>query len=115
MMHGQVLDGQTSESYPHGRPQPFCEADLDYWYSMKIEQVKVEPARFPNDIATNLAALDFYMEDIRSDLCFVDTEAAQTDHDLCNALNGLNKDVMFVGDCHSRGLLAGVDDHGIQT
>ena len=33
MMQGQVLDGKTSESYPHGRPQPFCEADLDYWYS----------------------------------------------------------------------------------
>jgi hypothetical protein len=29
MMHGPVLDGQTSESYPHGRPYPFCEDDLD--------------------------------------------------------------------------------------
>ena len=94
------------------REEKQCEADLDYWYSMKIEQVKVEPARFPNDIATNLAALDFYMEDIRSDLCFVDTEAAQTDLDLCNELNGFNADPMFQGDCFSRGLLAGLDDHG---
>jgi hypothetical protein len=69
-------------------------------------------ARFPNGIATNLAALDIYMQDMRSDPCFGDTEAAETDFDICNALNGSNKDVMFVEDCASRGLVAGVDDNG---
>jgi hypothetical protein len=98
MTHGPVLDGQTSESYPHGRPQPFIYANLDHWYRMKIEQVKAEHARFPNDIATNLAALDIFMEDIRRGPCFVFTEAAQTDLDLCNELNGINTDAMFVGD-----------------
>jgi hypothetical protein len=55
LTHGPVLDGQTSESYPHGRRCPFDESDLDYWHRIKIEQVTKEPARFPNDIATNLA------------------------------------------------------------
>jgi hypothetical protein len=52
------------------------------------------------------------MQDICSDPCFADTEAAASDLDLCNALNGLNKDVVFQGDCASRGLLSGVDDNG---
>jgi hypothetical protein len=34
---------------------------IDCWYRMEIEQVKVEPERFPNDSATNLAALDIYL------------------------------------------------------
>jgi hypothetical protein len=43
LTHAPVLDGQTSESYPHGRRYPFDDNDLDYWHRIKIEQVTKEP------------------------------------------------------------------------
>jgi hypothetical protein len=37
MSHGPVLDGQTSESHPYGRPGPFCEGSLNFWCRSKLQ------------------------------------------------------------------------------
>jgi hypothetical protein len=49
--------------------------------------VTEEPALFHNDVETTLAALAIYVEDIRSDPCFVGTQAAASDLDLCNEVH----------------------------